>query len=221
MSLINNTASLHACRGLFTITTRYRILGRERLPDSGGVILACVHLSHYDPFAISVLLRRSVSWMARIESFATPFTNWLTTQCGAFRIDRFGLALPGIREGMRRLKRGELVGIYPEGEVMSGASSVLNGAPMKKGVGLLARRTGLPVVPCIVLNSGHFSKVISWLPFKTGRLWMGLGSPLFADLSLPHGRASRTELTERLEHAFRDLYAEMLTTFDVPEDARP
>ncbi len=222
MSLINNTATLTFCRIVFSLMNRSKVLGKDRLPKShDGLLLACVHLSHYDPFAISVLVRKKVAWMARIESFQTPVSDFLTTHCGAFRIDRFGKALPGIRDGLRRLERGELVGIYPEGEVLSGADSVLNGAPMKRGVGLLARRSGAPVVPCIVLNSEHFSKVVSWLPFKTGRLWLAYGQPLYADPSLPHGRASRAELTERLEVAFRELHQEMVEKFSVPAECCP
>lgn len=222
MSLFNNAASLTACRTIFSLMGKSEILGRERLPKPhNGALLACVHLSHYDPFAISVLMRQEVAWMARIESFQTPLSNLLTSHCGAFRIDRFGHALPGVREGLNRLDRGQLVGIYPEGEVLSGAESVLNGAAMKRGVGLLARRAEVPVVPCIVLNSQHFSKFVSWLPLRTGRLWMGYGEPLYSDTSLPPGRASRTELTDRLGNAFRDLHQEMLEEFDIPADCCP
>lgn len=223
MSLFNNAISLAGCRTLFKVMGKSQVLGRERLPQQHkGMLLACVHLSHYDPFAISVLHRQdTVAWMARIESFQTPLSNWLTSNCGAFRIDRFGHALPGMREGLRRLDRGQLVGIYPEGEVLSGANSVLNGASMKRGVGLLARRSSAPVVPCIVLNSQHFSKPVSWMPFRTGRLWLGYGEPLYADASLPPGRASRTELTERLEQSFRDLHAEMIERFEIPAQCCP
>lgn len=218
MSLFNNAVSLTFCRTIFKVMGKSQVLGRERVPKShDGLLIACVHLSHYDPFAISVLHRSDkISWMARIESFQTPLSSWLTKNCGAFRIDRFGHALPGIREGLRRLGEGETVGIYPEGEVLSGANSVLNGASMKRGVGLLARRSGVPVVPCIVLNSQHFSNPVSWMPFRTGRLWLGYGEPLYADQTVPHGRRSRIELTERLEQAFRALHAEMVEEFSVP-----
>lgn len=222
MAFLNNHVSLAAARGLFSITSKNRTLGHDRWPQTrDGVLLACVHLSHYDPFAIGVLLRRPVAWMARIESFATPWTDWLTRSCGGFPIDRFGFALPGIREGIQRVRRGELVGIFPEGEVMSGDRSVLNGAPMKEGVGLIARRTGAPVVPCIVINSSQFSNVVPWLPFKAGDLWLGVGEPLRADPDLPPGRASRAELTRRLEHAFRDLHREMVDTFEIPSHHAP
>lgn len=221
-SLLNNPFSRFFCRGIFLVSNRCEVMGVEHLPERhDGLILACTHLSHYDPFCVSVLTRRHVEWMARIESFHTPLSEWLTRRSDAFAVDRFGFALPGIREALRRLERGGLVGIFPEGEVMNEQTSALTRGELKAGVGLLARRTGAPVVPCVMLNSHQFSNVTPWLPLRAGRLWVGFGEPLYADASLPRGRASRWELTERLHASLRDVYAGLLERFDVPPEALP
>ena len=51
---------------------------------------------------------------------------------GAFQVERSGLAQPTIREGLRRLKCGEVVGIFPEGELMREKNSVLRRVPVSR-----------------------------------------------------------------------------------------
>ncbi|HVS16584.1 MAG TPA: lysophospholipid acyltransferase family protein [Thermoanaerobaculia bacterium] len=218
MALLNNALTLTAVRGIFAMTSRSRVLGRERVPrDHHGLLLACTHLSYYDPLTASVLLGREIDWMAREEYFARPSNDWLIRNSGGFPVSRFGPALPGIREGLRRLRAGRLVGIYPEGELLWGSASVLHGRPTKEGVGLLARRAEVPVVPCVTLNSDQFKRLVPWLPLRTGQLWIGFGHPIEPDLSLPPGRASRREITERVGEGLRSTYHEMLEAFAPPE----
>lgn len=219
MALLNNGLTLRLLGSIFAMTSRRYRLGVERIPkDHDGLLLACVHLSHYDPLVISVLMGEKVDWMARAEFYETAFSTWCLEQADGFEIDRFGPALPGMREGLRRLSEGRIVGIFPEGEVCFGSSSVLNGGPIKAGVGLLARRAGVPVVPCVVLNSRQFSRVVPWLPLRTGRLFIAFGEPIEPDMSLPPGRESRNRLVDQLHPRFRELYQELLTTFDVPPE---
>jgi 1-acyl-sn-glycerol-3-phosphate acyltransferase len=219
MALLNNGFTLRLLGTIFAMTSRRYRLGVERIPqDHDGLLLACVHLSHYDPLVISVLMGEKVDWMARAEFYETAFSTWCLEQADGFEIDRFGAALPGLREGLRRLEQGRIVGIFPEGEVCYGPTSVLNGGPLKGGVGLLARRSGVPVVPCVILNSRQFSRVVPWLPLRSGRLYIGFGEPIEPDMSLPPGRASRRKLVRRLEGSLVELYRELLDAFDVPDE---
>ena len=222
MSLLNNAATIATIRSIFALTSSCHRLGVERVPrDKKGLLLACTHLSHYDPLCVSVLLRRKVDWMARAEFFRSPVASWFVTQASGFEIDRFGFALPGIREALRRLEQDRCVGVFPEGEVSRGKTSVLHGGPLKQGVALVARRAAVPVVPCVMLNAQQFSRVVPWLPLRSGRLYVGFGEPLRADENLPPGRASRAELTQRIDCALVALYQELCERFDVPEKLRP
>lgn len=222
MTLLNNRFTLAMTRLLFVMATRSHKLGVERLPDNHrGLLLACGHLSHYDPFCVSVLLGREVDWMSRIEFFQTPVSAWFVRRVGGFSIDRSGHALPGMKEGLRRIRRGRIVGVYPEGEVVRGAESVFNGGPLKQGTALLSRRAQIPIGPCVMLGSYQFSRVVPWLPLRSARLWIGFGHPIEPNLELPPGRASRRELTRRLADAMRELYGEMLEAFDVAPEAKP
>ncbi|MEM9420648.1 MAG: lysophospholipid acyltransferase family protein [Planctomycetota bacterium] len=222
MSLLNNTVIATGIHTLFRVTSRCAFMGREHLPAKGEpYILAIAHLSHYDPVVVGALLRRELDYMARAEFYETPFARWCVEHASCVRIDRSGPALPGVREALRRLEQRRPIAVFPEGEIMSGGDSVLNGGPVKGGAGLLARRSGAPIVPCIVLGSEQFSRVVPWLPFRMGRLWIGLGEPIEVDTAAKPGRASRAVASAQLAEAMREVYRDMQAKFDIPDGVKP
>lgn len=207
-------------RGVFGLTMRVQTSGLERVDPQGGVILAVSHVSHLDPIVVSALLGRRVSWISRTEFYQQWFMRNVLHHGGAFAVNRTGPALPAMREGLRRLERGEAVGIFPEGELMQGANSVLRGAPIKQGVCLLAARSGKPVLPVIVLGTDQLEKIGPWLPAKRGKLWVLAGRPIHAD-KMARGRRGRAEFAERLIAEYVRLYAEMREKYDLPENIVP
>lgn len=234
MSLLNNRATVEFVNAIFRVTSRCRFVGRQHLPPRGTpAVLAVAHLSHYDPVVAASLLRRLVDWMARDEFYRTPGSRWAMEHARCIRIDRYGQALPGVREALRRLQDDRLVGIFPEGEIMAGDDSVLNGAGVKGGAGLLARWAtrpgkhgvvipgGVPIVPCVVLGSDQFRRVLPWLPLKAGRLWIGLGEPITVDPDAKPGRATRAAVSAELADALRAVYAELRERFDPPAEVLP
>lgn len=223
MSPLNNDILATFLHGVYRLTSRCHFLGREHLPPRGEpCIVAIAHLSHYDPVAAGVLLRRPMDFMARAEFYESPLSRWFVERARCIRIDRYGSALPGIREALRRLAAGRSVGIFPEGEIMAGADSVLNGGTLKGGAGLLSRRAGVPVIPCVVLGSDQFRRVLPWLPLRTGRLWIGLGEPIdVAKDFRGAGRASRAAASAQLAEAMREVYRQMRERFDLPDEVLP
>ena len=194
--------------------------GLEHLPSEGGVILAVCHVSHLDPVVVSALLPRRIGWVARIEFYSSWVARKILHEGGAFPVNRQGAALPTAREGLRRLRRGEVVGIFPEGEIMRGEASVLRGGPVKRGVGLLAARSGCPVVPVLLLGTDCLGKIGPWLPAKRGRLWMRVGSAMRPDQE-GSAKARRLAFTGRLEAEFVRLFAEVQRDWGLPESILP
>lgn len=222
MSPLNNVLTICLAHGIFQLTSRIQCLGLEHAPRWGQRgLLAVAHLSHYDPVVVSALLGRKVDWIARDEFYHTAMARWWVQQCDCIRIDRTGFALPGIREGVRRVEAGRLVGIFPDGEVMSGDRSVLNGARLKGGAAVIARRTNVPIVPCVVLGCNQFKRFIPWLPIRSGQLWIGLGPPVTVPEGAPAGRATRAAVSAELGEAMRAVYQKMRQRFDIPDEVLP
>ncbi|MEO5713260.1 MAG: lysophospholipid acyltransferase family protein [Luteolibacter sp.] len=205
-------------RGVFACTMRVKSSGLGASLKNGGMLIAVSHVSHLDPIVISALIPRRISWMSRVEFHKQWLMRNVLYHGGAFQVDRKGAALPAIREGLRRLKRGEAVGIFPEGELVRGLDSVLRGAAIKRGVCLLAARSGRPVLPVIVLGTKELGRIGPWMPAKRGRLWVSIGTPMHAAPE-SNTRAGRAAFAARLEAEYVRLYGEMRLTFDLPDIA--
>jgi 1-acyl-sn-glycerol-3-phosphate acyltransferase len=194
--------------------------GLEHLPAEGGVILAVCHVSHLDPVVVSTLLPRRIGWVARIEFYRSWMVRAFLHSGGAFPVNRKGAALPTVREGLRRLRRGEVVGIFPEGEIMRGRASVLRGGRLKRGACLLAARSGCPVVPVVVLGTDRLGNIGPWLPAKRGRLWLRIGPAMRPDQE-GAAKISRAEFAGRLEAEFVKLFVEGQRDWGLPESIVP
>lgn len=207
-------------RVVFRCTLRLRTRGIATARRPGGYVLACSHVSHLDPFCLSAILPRKIGWMARIEFYRHPVFARLMRMVHAFPVNRQGVPVSAIREALVRLRRGEVVGVFPEGEIKAGSESVLRGGPIRRGVCLLAQRSGRPVLPCVILGTEKLNAVEPWLPFLRGRLWVVCGE-FIEPVANPSRRADRAEMAVRIESALRQLYVETLRDFALDDSVLP
>ncbi|HEX5442700.1 MAG TPA: lysophospholipid acyltransferase family protein [Pirellulales bacterium] len=131
------------CRLLATALLQIRVSGRGHVPGSGGVLVLSNHQSHFDPVLIGLACDRRLNYLARQTLFGFAPFRWLIQSLDAIPIDREGLGLAGLKETLRRLKRGEMVLIFPEGTRTRDGGV----AALKPGFSALARRAKVPLVP--------------------------------------------------------------------------
>ncbi len=196
---------------------------RHGVPPGGGkgaYLLACAHVSHLDPFCIGAVWPRKIGWMARIEFYRRSWSARCLQLLHAFPVNRQGVPVRAIREALARLQRGEIVGMFPEGEIKTGRESVLRGGPIKRGVCLLSARSGKPVLPCIIVGTEKLMSIGPWLPFKRGRLWIICGEPV-APITGPDRRAARAQMAAELERAFVRLYADLRARWQFDDSIVP
>jgi len=198
----------HFAGVVFSHTLRIGALGIEAADRPGGWLLACSHISHLDPFCVSALLPRRIGWMARIEFYQRWWASTLLGWLHAFPVNRQGVPVQAIKTALARLERGDVVGLFPEGEIKDGVETVLRGGPIKRGVCLLAARSGRPVLPCVILGTERLNAVAPWLPGRRGRLWIACGD-FIEPVVGPDRRAARAEMARRIEQAFVELYARL------------
>src|SRR5919206_1770239 len=124
--------------------------GRAHIPARGPVLLVANHRSFLDPFAIGLMVRRPIYFVAKEELFLFhPVVSWLLGALGAFPIRRGGADQEAMATARAILERGDCVLMFPEGtRVRPGAL----GRP-KRGVGRLALETGAPVLPVAVIGT--------------------------------------------------------------------
>ncbi len=100
---------------------------------NGAWILASNHISHFDPPLIAIAAGRGIDWMAMVELFRQPFFAAWFRAIGMFPVDRARMDRETVRMALARLRVGHAVGMFPEGGIRDGASSVLEGAPFRPG----------------------------------------------------------------------------------------
>ena len=205
---------------LFGCVARVRVLRRENTNRAGGFLLAANHISHFDPFLISLAVRRKIDWMTMAEFFRPRVLGFLLRAIDAFPAERDRADLKTIRTAIERLKSGRVVGLFPEGGIRDGTRSLLEGAPLRPGASTLAQIAGVPVLPCVILGSDRLYSKRQWLPFRRTPIWIAFGHPIshFPELQKTH---ARERIESELAAAFKKLYAELrekfrLTTDDLP-----
>ncbi|MET7611123.1 lysophospholipid acyltransferase family protein [Streptomyces seoulensis] len=135
---------------------RPRIEGLDHVPESGAAIVAGNHLSFSDHFLMPAILKRRITFLAKAEYFTGPgikgrLTAFFFRSAGQIPVDRSGkeAGQAAVREGLKVLGRGELLGIYPEG-TRSHDGRLYKG---KVGVAVMALKAGVPVVPCAMIGT--------------------------------------------------------------------
>jgi 1-acyl-sn-glycerol-3-phosphate acyltransferase len=140
------------CRLLF----RPSVTGAENIPKSGGAILVSNHISAGDTYLLPAMIRRRVTFPAKIELFhgrgvRGRVMTWFLKSINQLPMDRSGgRASASSMEGVLGvLRRGDVLGIYPEG-TRSPDGRLYRG---KTGVARLVLQAGVPVVPVGMINT--------------------------------------------------------------------
>ncbi len=139
------------CYPLARLGFRLRVVGADRVPLTGGVLLAANHSSYLDIPMLGLGLPRQADFMGKVELFRHPASGWLYRRLGAFAVDRGQRAREGLKEGVRRLRAGRLVVIFPEGG-RSDDGRLRNGLP---GIGYMVAESGCPVVPAYIAGAAR------------------------------------------------------------------
>ncbi len=94
---------------------RIRYTGVKNIPREGGVLAVSNHQSHLDPPLVGSGCPRRMNYLARETLFHPAVFGRFIYSVGAIPLDREGVGLSGIKESLKRLKRGEMLLVFPEG----------------------------------------------------------------------------------------------------------
>ncbi len=138
-----------------------------------GALVCANHQSFFDPVLVGLAFDRRLNYLARKTLFSVPVLNSLIGFLDGIPIDRDGFGLQGIRETLRRLKRDEMVLIFPEGTRTTDG----NVADLKPGFVTLARRGKKPLVP-VGLDGAYDAWPRSAVWPRIGPIHICIGQPL-------------------------------------------
>jgi 1-acyl-sn-glycerol-3-phosphate acyltransferase len=156
------------------------IEGQENIPPEGAAILASNHLSFSDSFFLPLVVPRRITFLAKSDYFTGRGLKGRATAAffkgaGQLSVDRSGgsAGKAALNSGLKVLRRGELLGIYPEG-TRSPDGRLYRG---RTGVARMALETGCPVLPVAMIGTDKAQPTGKKVP-KIMRIGVRIGKPL-------------------------------------------
>ncbi len=131
------------------LATKHTWIDGEKVPATGGCVVAVNHISHLDPMTLGWFLYehgRLVRYLAKEALFRTPVLKYIVKDAGQIPVARMSEgAVTAFDAAVQAIHAGECIGVYPEGTITKDP----DGWPMrgKTGAARIALATGCPVIP--------------------------------------------------------------------------
>jgi 1-acyl-sn-glycerol-3-phosphate acyltransferase len=191
---------------------RFQLRGTEHVPRTGGALLALNHISYVDfilgGFAAQPS-KRLVRFMAKREIFDHRFAGPLMRSLHHVSVDRAD-GIASYDEGVRLLREGEVVGIFPEATI----SRSFELKEFKTGATRMAAAAGVPLVPVVLWGTQRIKTKGHPQDFSRGKtIAITVGEPMH-----PTGEHPMEE-TEALKESMARLLDETIRAY--PADEQP
>jgi len=181
---------------------RLRARGRENLPPNGGYVLACNHLSSFDPWPLGLPLwpRRWLRFMAKAELYWWPL-RLLLDSAGAFKVRRGLGDVEAIETAVQLARDGNVIAMFPEGTRRTKGLVKRHQARPRSGAARIALEAAVPLVPAAVVGTDRL--------LTLGPLRIAYGAPVEIDdlRASDDLRQASQEATERLMDRIAELEA--------------
>ena len=189
-----------------------QVYGADRVPLTGGLVVAANHFSWIDPPALGAACPRTLYFMAKVEVHRVPGLGELMRAFGTFAVRRGESDRDAVRRMREIVREGGALGMFAEGtRQKSGVPG-----PVQPGAAMVAVNEGVPLIPAAIHGSqawrlGNFAPVsIAW------------GEPMTFD-GLPRGGKGYKEASVEIERELRRLWEWLVDVHAIgrPVDATP
>lgn len=204
--------------GRLTIGTLVRLLtplrnyGAERVPASGGVVLAVNHFHWVDPPVFGLLSPRTIYFLAKAEAHGVPGLGPLMRSFGTLSVRRGESDREAVRRMREVVREGHALGLFAEGtRQLSGVPG-----PVQPGAAMAAIQEDVPVVPAAIYGSHE------WKPGNFNPISVAWGEPICFE-GLPKGAKGYRAASAEIERRIHGLHAWLVEIHALgrPRDATP
>lgn len=170
-------------RGYTTIVHRLRVNGRENIPRGrapGSLLVVCNHTAGIDPLLVQAACPFYVQWMMARDMMWSGLAD-IWDYFDLIFVDRDKPDTAALREAVRSIKSGKVVGIFPEGKIERPQGRML---PFQAGVGAIVSLSGVRVLP--ILIRGTPSATTAWASlWQTSRSELVVGEIMHFERGVP------------------------------------
>ncbi|MFW5992378.1 MAG: lysophospholipid acyltransferase family protein [Halanaerobiaceae bacterium] len=132
----------------FIFIRRWQVEGKGNIPEEGPLIVMANHISALDPPIVGCIMNRQVYFMAKKELFSNPVMGWIFRKIGVFPVKRGKADLKALRTALRILKKGKVLGLFPEGTRHNPEKP----GEVQGGAVLIALKSKSPILPVGIKN---------------------------------------------------------------------
>ena len=158
--------AMKACLGpVADVYFDLRASGHDALP-AGPFILAANHESMLDWVFVARFVARPVRFVLTREFFDQRALTWAYRNLGVIPIRDGAIELSAVRQLLTTLRRGEIVGAFPEGRITRDGAMAFSQrlSSIVRSAWTLAARTRVPIVPVGVHGAFEAFPRDAWLP---------------------------------------------------------
>lgn len=138
--------------GVSRVLWKIEFRGVENIPASGGVIIAANHQTYFDPFWLSLKIKRPTRYLAWSAAFRWPIVGQALNWFGAWPLALEGSDPAPIRRSLQFLRDGGAVVIFPEGGRSTSTGELER---FKAGAVRLALEANVPILPVTIKGGNH------------------------------------------------------------------
>ncbi len=184
-----------------------RNYGVERVPSSGGVVLAFNHFHWIDPPAFGAASPRPVVFVAKVEAHRVPGLGQLIRAFGTISVRRGESDREAVRQMRAAVQNGQAIGLFVEGtRQLSGELG-----PVQPGAAMVAVQENVPVVPAVIHGTQR------WKPGNWAPVSIAWGEPMRLD-GLPKGAKGYREGSAEIAAKLKELHTWLV---EVHANGRP
>ncbi len=164
---------------------KINIGGSENIPKKGPFIVVCNHFNRLDPPFVIYAIKKPIQFLMASDQTVEAKIMWAPWLYGFIPTNRQNMAPSTIKNSIAALKKGEIVGIFPESTATEHFIR-----PAKKGAAYLAMTIGVPILPIGLVGMNNIWT--NWFKGIKPKLQINIGKP-FLPRSIPKERTERNE----------------------------
>ena len=178
-----------------TLASRLKVYGKDRVPPTGGCVVASNHFSWLDPVVLGVASPRVLYYMAKMEAHRVPGLGPFIRAFGCFPVRRGESDREAVRTMRRIVADGHALGLFVEG------TRQRSGVPgeVQPGAAMVALQESAPIVPVAI----HGTQL--WKPGSRQPVSIAWGEPMVLE-GLPKGGKGYKEASALLRVEIRRLW---------------